>query len=136
MPSSPNASPRPPVLSVVTDENSRPLAICAAELRRLSAHRDDAIAIAALAIVDQMAAVPIITAREYESIHLAICASKRAAVGNNVTRTVWAHVYHLSCDAYTALLWAWREQVRGTHATTPVASPPVDELPLAETTRT
>jgi hypothetical protein len=125
MPLSPNASPQPLVPSAVADADSPPLANCTAELRRLSAHRDDATAIAALAISNQIASVTIITVREYEVIHRAIFAAKCAAVGRAATRAVWAHVYQLSCDTYTDLLWAWRARVRRTRA--PVAARPVDD---------
>ena len=89
----------------------------AIELRRMSSHRDDATAIAALALLEQVqAAGPAVTAQQFESIYRAAFRAQWRSLGTP-TRAEWKAVHRLSVEVFHALLWEWRERARScTHA--------------------
>jgi len=84
----------------------------AVELRRMSSHRDDITAVAALELLEQVqAAGPAVTAQEYERIFLGVFRAQRRSLGTP-TRPEWKAVHHLSVEAFHALLREWRERAR------------------------
>ena len=99
-----------------------PLARLAAELHRLSSNRDDATAITALALEDQVrTAGTSVTAQTFLRIYVQLY-ERRWASGDPM-RGEWVYAYRLGCSALEALLWAWRlrGRCRATDADRPVA---------------
>ena len=95
----------------------------AVELRRMSSHRDDATAVAALELLERVqAAGPAITAQEYVPIYRDVFRAQRRSVGTAM-RAEWKAVHRLSAEAFQALLWEWRKRAR---SRAPAAAAPCD----------
>ena len=79
-------------------------------LHRLSSHRDDDTAVAALALLELMrVAGPGVTAQEFEPIYRAIFHAQWRSVGT-ATRAEWKAVQRLSAETLQALVREWRDR--------------------------
>ena len=84
----------------------------AIELRRMSSHRDDVTAVAALELLEQVqAAGPAVTAQQFESIYRAAFRAQWRSLGT-LTRQEWKAVHRLVAETFKALLREWRERAR------------------------
>ena len=105
----------------------------AIELRRMSSHRDDATAIAALDLLEQVqAAGPAVTAQQFESIYRAAFRAQWRSLGTP-TRAEWKAVHRLAVEAFQALLREWRDRAR---SRAPVAAWPCDAATVTIPTST
>lgn len=84
----------------------------AAELHRMSSHRDDATAIAALDLFEQMQAPgAAAAAQQFEPIYRGVIRVQRQLVATPA-REEWKVVRRLAAEAFKALVWEWRDRVR------------------------
>ena len=110
-------------------ESGRWLRRLAQELHRLSSHRDDGMAIAALGFWNDLRALgDAFTAQEFGDFYIAIYRAERRSIGTD-TRQEWRALHRTAMATFHSILRQWQAQARLRAAAERQGSPGRSSIP-------